>query len=69
MANPVSTSTKLCTGGFSRLRQLVPNIVPVSKSTFWRMVARGDFPPPVRLSKRVTAWRNADVASWQESQQ
>lgn len=50
--------------GFVRLAQLVPAIIPVSPATIWRMVASGEFPPPVRLSKRIAAWRVSDVVQW-----
>ena len=42
----------------------VPAIVPVSSATLWRMVKAGDFPPPVKLSQRVTAWPVESVRSW-----
>lgn len=55
--------------GFIREGQLVPHVLPVSVATFWRMVRDGDFPKPVRLSARITAWRVSDVRRWIESRQ
>tara|TARA_R110000851_G_scaffold333531_1_gene514864 strand:- start:44255 stop:44470 length:216 start_codon:yes stop_codon:yes gene_type:complete len=42
-------------------------LIPVSVSTIWRWVAAGDFPKPVKLSPRTTAWRASDVHAWLES--
>lgn len=39
-------------------------LIPISRSSLWEMVRRGDFPPPVKLSARVTAWRTDDVLSF-----
>ena len=39
-------------------------IVPFSASTFWRRVREGKFPPPVKVSSAVTAWRVKDVRTW-----
>lgn len=50
--------------GFLRERQLRPHILPVAHSTFWRMVAEGRFPKPIKLSERVTVWRAEEVAAW-----
>ncbi|HEX7687954.1 MAG TPA: AlpA family phage regulatory protein [Burkholderiaceae bacterium] len=49
---------------FFREAQLVPNVIPVSPATLWRWVREGNFPKPVRLSSRITAWRVEDVERW-----
>jgi predicted DNA-binding transcriptional regulator AlpA len=49
---------------FLREAQLVPNMIPVSPATLWRWVREGNFPKPVRLSSRITAWRAEDVERW-----
>lgn len=38
--------------------------LPFSAPTLWRKVSAGTFPKPVKLSKRVTAWRVGDVRAW-----
>jgi prophage regulatory protein len=38
--------------------------VPVSRATLWRMVKRGEFPAPVKLSRNITAWHVEDVIRW-----
>ena len=52
--------------GFLRLNQIIgsktmPAIIPISKSSWWAGVKEGRFPQPVKLGKRTTAWRIADI--------
>jgi predicted DNA-binding transcriptional regulator AlpA len=53
--------------GYVRQSQLIPAIVPFSSATLWRSVKAGTFPPPVKLSDRVTAWRVEDIRVWMKS--
>ena len=39
----------------------VLQIIPVSRSCWWQGVRNGIFPQPVRISKRITAWRSVDI--------
>ena len=50
-----------------RLVQVL-DLVPFSGPTVWRRVKTGDFPQPVRLEGRITAWRWGDVRAWLEAQ-
>lgn len=58
--------------GFVRQQQLIgdrkkpnsPAILPFSSATLWRMVRSGEFPRPVKLSQRVTAWKVEDIFDW-----
>jgi len=59
-------SISLPTTGFVRLNALL-RVIPVSASTIWRKVKEGEFPPPVKLSERITAWRVEDVRTWLQS--
>ena len=61
-----STLQTLPSTGFIRQAQLIPAFVPFSAATLWRRVRSGDFPKPVKLSDRVTAWRVEDVRAWIE---
>ena len=54
--------------GPRRSRPGIAPIVPVSSATFWRKVKAGEFPAPVKLSERVTAWRCEDVREWLDAQ-
>ena len=56
--------------GFLRLRQIIgdatadppiPPIIPVKKSCWWDGVRSGRFPRPVKLGRRITAWRVEDI--------
>jgi predicted DNA-binding transcriptional regulator AlpA len=39
-------------------------IIPVSRSTLWRWVRSGSFPPPISLGPNIRAWREADIRAW-----
>lgn len=53
--------------GYVRQSQLIPHIVPFSSATLWRKVKSGEFPHPVKLSERVTAWDVKEVRAWLQS--
>lgn len=59
-----TTNLPTKTPAFYREAQLVPGMLPFSSSTLWRLVERGDFPPPVKLSRKVTAWPASVVHRW-----
>lgn len=46
-----------------RLREVCSRI-GMSRTHVYRLVGRGLFPAPVRLSERVSVWREADVNGW-----
>ena len=52
--------------GFVRLPTVL-KLIPVGRSTIFEMIARGDFPRPVKLSQRVSAWRCEDVIAFIKS--
>jgi prophage regulatory protein len=56
-----STFDDLPASGFIRQAQLIPTVVPFSSATLWRKCKSGQFPKPVKLSERVTAWRVGDI--------
>ena len=47
-----------------RERQVLEHFLPVSHSTLWAMVQRGQFPSPIKLSAGVTAWKLAEIEEW-----
>ncbi len=60
--------------GYIRLSQLIgdlnadppiPPIVPAGKSSIWSWVKQGNFPRPVKLGPRVTAWDVRAIRQWQ----
>ena len=46
--------------GFLRLPEIL-KFIPIGKSTFWAKVKTGEFPKPVKLGTRTTAWRAEDI--------
>lgn len=65
--NSPPTFDALPATGYVRQAQLIPAPVPFSSATLWRKVAAGEFPAPVKLSARVTAWRVGEVRAWLEA--
>lgn len=51
--------------GFLRIKQLL-NFIPASEPTIWRWVKNGQFPKPVKLGPRTTAFDVAAVREWME---
>jgi predicted DNA-binding transcriptional regulator AlpA len=48
--------------GFLRLRDVIgdknhPGIIPVSRSPWYKGIAEGRYPRPVKLGERASAWR------------
>lgn len=37
------------------------------KSTVYWLMARGDFPKPLKLSARAVAWNTDDIQAWKNS--
>ena len=60
-----------------RESQLVPShkrpgihaLLPFSAPTLWRKVKAGDFPKPIKLGERITAWRVGDIRAWLNAKQ
>ena len=46
-----------------RVRAVVKKI-GVSKSTLYRMVNSGRFPPPIKLGARAVGWRSDEIEAW-----
>lgn len=59
-----AAKNKLTGKGPRRPRPAKPGRYSLSSATLWRMVSRGEFPRPVRLSAGVTAWSEADLDAW-----
>jgi len=39
----------------------------LSRSTIYEMMARGEFPRPIRLGKRAVGWSEAAISDWLNS--
>lgn len=44
----------------------VMRMTGLGRSTIYRLMADEQFPHPVRLTKRVVAWRHADLERWSD---
>lgn len=55
MTGPVLPDT-----GFLRIHHVL-QFIPVSRSDFWAKVKTGEFPRPIKISPKVTAWRAEDI--------
>ena len=63
----VKNFDSLPSSSFIRQSQLIPDIVPFSPATLWRKVKAGEFPQPIKLSERDTAWNVGELRAWLES--
>ena len=45
-----------------RLSQIIPDILPISKSSWWQGIKDGRYPQPIKLSERTTCWKASDIA-------
>ena len=64
--SPAQVLESLPPTAYIRQKLLLSHVVPFSAATLWRKVSKGDFPAPVKLSERVTAWRVSEVRVWLE---
>ncbi len=42
----------------------VLELTGMTESTIYREISRGEFPRPVKLTKRTAAWVESEVAEW-----
>jgi prophage regulatory protein len=48
-------------------RDEVTQITGLPVSTIYEMMGRGVFPKNFRISPRLTAWRQSEIAAWQRA--
>ena len=46
-----------------RLRS-VERMTGLSKSTIYRLIKQGRFPPPLRLTRTAVRWRREEILEW-----
>jgi prophage regulatory protein len=46
---------------------VVMDVTGLGRSTIYRLMADEQFPPPLRLTKRLVVWRRTDVEQWFEN--
>lgn len=44
-----------------RLKQIIPEKIPISKSSWWAGCKSGKYPKPMKLGQRTTVWRASDI--------
>ena len=50
------------------LRRLeVEKLTGLSRSSIYRLISKGKFPPPVRVSDAAVRWKESDVTGWIQS--
>ena len=45
---------------FMRIAEIL-SVIPIGRSTWWKWVAEGKAPKPVKLGPRTTAWKADEV--------
>ena len=53
---------------FLRKRTVLEMVGGIVDSTLWRKEQRGEFPRRIRLSARLTVWREQEVLDWMNQQ-
>jgi prophage regulatory protein len=51
-------------GNFFTVKQVMER-TGLSRSTLWRLVKKGGFPPPIKIGKSAR-WRESDLDAWEE---
>ncbi|KAA9005944.1 helix-turn-helix transcriptional regulator [Histidinibacterium aquaticum] len=50
-------------------RPAVEEMTGLSRSSIYDMMARGEFPKPVKIGRRAVAWREGDIVAWLNARQ
>lgn len=69
--NRLAVTSQLATAQ-TRMFARLPTVIQATglgRSTIYRLVATGAFPPPVHLGPRAVAWRWSDLDQWSASRQ
>lgn len=48
---------------FLRIQQVMEKTA-LAKSTIWHFVKESKLPKPIKISPRITAWRESDIDEW-----
>lgn len=48
-------------------RPEVETLTGLSRTSIYRLMERGEFPRPVRITAKAVAWREADLSQWLDS--
>lgn len=50
---------------FLRITQVMEK-TGIARSTLWMMVKENKFPKPIKISQRITVWKETDIDNWIE---
>ncbi|MCE8540279.1 AlpA family transcriptional regulator [Ruegeria pomeroyi] len=45
-------------------RREVESIIKLSRSTIYNLMAKGEFPKPIKLGARAIGWLESDIRDW-----
>ena len=45
-------------------RRSVERMTGLSKSTLYRLIKKGEFPQPLRLTRKAVRWRREEINEW-----
>jgi prophage regulatory protein len=48
-------------------RPAVEKLTGLKRSSIYEMIAKGEFPKPVKLGPKAVGWRESDIAHWLDS--
>lgn len=48
-------------------RESVLELCGLPVSTLYDLMAKGEFPKPIKISSRTVAWLETDIKTWQEA--
>lgn len=48
-------------------RQKVEELIGLSRASIYRLIDKGEFPRPVRVSPKAVRWKESDVTAWIQS--
>jgi predicted DNA-binding transcriptional regulator AlpA len=53
---------------FFRIRQVI-DATGLSRTTIYRKIAEGSFPPQIKLGDRAVGWKDSDVYAWMDQRE
>ena len=45
-------------------RPAVEALIGLSRTTIYEMMKRGEFPKPIKITRKAVAWRESDINAW-----
>lgn len=60
MVTPNQTNLELIPSGYSRIPFII-DFFSIGKSTWWKWVADGKAPPPIKLGPKTSVWKNSAI--------